>query len=195
MLGNDTHVRAMKRNSNNFLHVANMFLLQLLIWENIGHACIFIVHDGKRLMTVKRGNPKMQRRSGCGFFIVAGLQMGLEELSLFPSFLFPFSCLFLRFFSFFSSFSKDKGKRLQFTGDIGNFTPTPSAPILRSPSWKGSVNIPETVLRANPEICLIKANILAFWVEATKANILACWVEATKQTKILLSRTPTISGK
>ena len=46
MLGNDTHVRAMKMISNYFLHVANMYFLQLLIRENIGHACIFIVHDG-----------------------------------------------------------------------------------------------------------------------------------------------------
>ena len=47
MLVNDTHVRAMKIISNNFPHVANMYFLQLLIQENIGHACIFIVHDGK----------------------------------------------------------------------------------------------------------------------------------------------------
>ena len=46
MLGNDMHVRAMKIISNNFLHVANMYVLQLLIRENIGHACLFIVHDG-----------------------------------------------------------------------------------------------------------------------------------------------------
>ena len=46
MLGNDTHVRAMKIISNDFLHVTNMYVLQLLIRENIGHACIFIVHDG-----------------------------------------------------------------------------------------------------------------------------------------------------
>ena len=46
MLGNDMHVRAMKTNSYNFLHVANMYFLELLIRENIGHACIFIVHDG-----------------------------------------------------------------------------------------------------------------------------------------------------
>ena len=46
MLGNDTHVRAMKINSSNFLHVAHMYFLQLLIRENIGHACIFVVHDG-----------------------------------------------------------------------------------------------------------------------------------------------------
>ena len=49
MLGNDTHVRAMKIISNNLLHIANMYLLQLSIRENIGHACIFIVHDGNSL--------------------------------------------------------------------------------------------------------------------------------------------------
>ena len=39
MLGNDTHVRAMKKVLNSFLHVANIYFLQLLIRENIGHAC------------------------------------------------------------------------------------------------------------------------------------------------------------
>ena len=47
MLGNDTHVRALKNNFIlSFLHVANMYFLQLLIRENIGHACIFIIHNG-----------------------------------------------------------------------------------------------------------------------------------------------------
>ena len=36
--------------------------------------------------------------------------------------------VFLRFSSFFCLFSWKKGKRLQFTGKMGNFTPTPSAP-------------------------------------------------------------------
>ena len=31
MLGNDTHVRAMKVIANNFLHVANMYSLQIII--------------------------------------------------------------------------------------------------------------------------------------------------------------------
>ena len=45
MLRNDTHVRAMK-NFKCFLHVANMFFLKLLIREDVGHAYLFIVHDG-----------------------------------------------------------------------------------------------------------------------------------------------------
>ena len=69
--------------------------------------------------------------------------MGSEELSHFFRFFsfffaflffFRFSSLFfvfLRFSSFFFVFRLffwNKGKRLQFTGKMGNFTPTPSAP-------------------------------------------------------------------
>ena len=41
-LGNDTHVRAMENNFKYFLHVALMYFLQLLIQENIRHACILL---------------------------------------------------------------------------------------------------------------------------------------------------------
>ena len=47
------------------------------------------------------------------------------------SHVFRFSPFFLRFLYFslvFLLFSHDKSKRLQFTGKMGNFTPTPSAP-------------------------------------------------------------------
>ena len=64
--------------------------------------------------------------------------MGSEEFSpfrfssLFRFFRFSsFFFVFLRFSSFFfvfCLFSWNKGKRLQFTGKMGNFTPTPSAP-------------------------------------------------------------------
>ena len=50
MLGKDTHVRARKIISNYLLHVANMYFLQIFIQEDIGHACIFIVHDGRLLI-------------------------------------------------------------------------------------------------------------------------------------------------
>ena len=46
-------------------------------------------------------------------------------------FFFSFFFVFLRFSSFFfvfCLFSWNKGKRLQFTGKMGNFAPTPSAP-------------------------------------------------------------------
>ena len=49
MLGNDTHVRATKIISNNFLHAAHMSCLQLFIQESIRRGCIFFVHDGKEL--------------------------------------------------------------------------------------------------------------------------------------------------
>ena len=62
--------------------------------------------------------------------------LGSEEFSHFFVFfrfssLFRFFFVFLRFSSFFfvfRLFSWNKGKRLQFTGKMGNFTPTPSAP-------------------------------------------------------------------
>ena len=41
--------------------------------------------------------------------------------------IFPFFSFFFAFFSFFFAF-QDKSKQLQFTGKMGNFTPTPSAP-------------------------------------------------------------------
>ena len=55
MLGNDTHVRAMKIISNNFLHVAHMYFLQLYIREHIRHACILFVHDGIKFFPVSCG--------------------------------------------------------------------------------------------------------------------------------------------
>ena len=69
--------------------------------------------------------------------------MGPEEFSHFLRFFFvflrffvffrfsSFFFVFLRFSSFssfFCLFSWNKGQRLQFTGKMGNFTPTPSAP-------------------------------------------------------------------
>ena len=45
MLGNDTHVRAMKNNFELFPCSSHVFL-QLVIRENSRHACIFFVHSG-----------------------------------------------------------------------------------------------------------------------------------------------------
>ena len=63
------------------------------------------------------------------------VQMGSEGFSHFFwvfFFFFRFSSfffVFLRFSSLFFPFLlEDKGKRLQFTGEMGNFTPTPPAP-------------------------------------------------------------------
>ena len=47
---------------------------------------------------------------------------------IFPFFLLFFFFRFSSFFFAFRLFSWNKGKRLQFTGKMGNFTPTPSAP-------------------------------------------------------------------
>ena len=59
------HVRAMKTNFKLFLHVASMYSLQFLIRENIGHACIFIVHDGfSKGGNGNRNNPTMTGVSG-----------------------------------------------------------------------------------------------------------------------------------
>ena len=83
-------------------------------WQS-GVKLFVVVPSGlppKHLITVKKGNPKMQRGSGCGFFIVAGLQMGLEELSLFLSFV-SFSVFFalLCFSSIFLLILQGQGQR------------------------------------------------------------------------------------
>ena len=58
--------------------------------------------------------------------------MGPEGISPFSSFFSRISSLFLResplFLRFSSRYPRTRGKELQFTGKVGNFTPTPSAP-------------------------------------------------------------------
>ena len=53
------------------------------------------------------------------------VQMGSEN---FPFFSFFFSSHFFVFLRFSLTLLEDKGKQLQFNANMGNFTPTPSAP-------------------------------------------------------------------
>ena len=70
-------------------------------------------------------------------------------------FSFLFLCFYLFFIVllyFFPLFSENKGKQLQFTGKMGNFTPTPSAPTPCQTSREMSAEYPwgdfgETCLR------------------------------------------------
>ena len=90
--------------------------------------------------------------------------MGSEGFSHFFRF-FSFFFVFFRFSSFFFAFLRfsslffvfliffwDKGRRLQFTGKMGNFTPTPSAPTPFGTSRKILVSVKFVSAILGPEM-------------------------------------------